>query len=780
MRTNFLQSFPFHVTIIVLLRIKSSFQPWKMNQQDSTTIEGVEVDTDQFSVFRGCVLEGRWDYVIPAYKNNSDFHKIKINESRGTALHVAVNDGMVGLVDILVGVILEHEGREVLRDDSALRSTNERGDTPLHLAASRGFIRMCMSIIGESGERKDLIKDLNNKGESPLFRTVLTGQTKTFVYLYHASVGLNVPFTNNDGDTILHAAIWGEFLDLALMITHCYSELVSTRDKHGATPLKVLADKPKAFTSGSSLSWWKQTLYYCIPVKQLNIGKTFKSYIQEVENFHEQEVINIDKEGIFFPQKYQARSVKFVKSVVRLAFKGLSISGLGVTAEAFKALWKIKQKHTWGGQLLNIFMKQPYESYMGLGVDQLFMRHDLPHQHLEMVATRSLKSQENPRMESAERKEEKETTFVALAKAGIVELVNELQNKVPKALHDTTTPDKESLLVVAMKHINLHKLREHDVDKKETAFLAAARNGIKEIVFVVQSKITSAVHETNSNKENVLLVAVKNRQINVVEMLRKHLDKELFDSLIFEVDNKENTVLHLAALSTNSERNWQLAGIATQIMSNIKWYEYISSLLPEHFTLRRNKHGETAIEIFEDNHKYLMKKSLEWLKETSSSCSAVATLVAGVSFAASSTVPGGTEKGKPSLEGQPAFDAFAIASLMALCFSVTALMMFLSIYTSEKRLEDFRKSLPLKLLVGLTSLFLSIVSMIVTFFTAHFFVVSDKLKNKLFPLYIATSFPVIFYAIMQFQLYFNLLKAIFSKLPQPSVTQQSLFARGAY
>ena len=163
------------------------------------------------SLFRRCVLQGAWEeYVIPAYKNNSDFHKIKINESRGTALHVAVNDGRMELVNKLVGAILEHEGREVVSDESALKSTNERGDTPLHLAASRGFIDMCKCIIGKHGERKELIKVKNNKGETPLFRAVATYHKKTFVYLYHASKDLDVSLTNNEGDTILHRAIWGE------------------------------------------------------------------------------------------------------------------------------------------------------------------------------------------------------------------------------------------------------------------------------------------------------------------------------------------------------------------------------------------------------------------------------------------------------------------------------------------------------------------------------------------------------------------------------------------
>ncbi|TKY46850.1 Ankyrin repeat domain-containing protein 7 [Spatholobus suberectus] len=256
-----------------------------METDESTAIEGTEIDyADQFSWFRGCVLEGKWDAVLLGYTVDSDYHKIKINKNRGTALHVAVNDGEVKLVNDLVGAILDREASAAPSGGSALRSRNERGDTPLHLAASRGFIAMCKCIIGEEGERKDLIKVKNKKGETPLFRAVLTCQKKTFVYLHHhVSKDLDFPLRNNEGDTILHRAIWGEFLDLAIIITHWYPELLESRNKDGVTPLKVLAIKPLAFNSGINLPWLKKILYYCILVGPLDAQKAIKRYLEKIK-----------------------------------------------------------------------------------------------------------------------------------------------------------------------------------------------------------------------------------------------------------------------------------------------------------------------------------------------------------------------------------------------------------------------------------------------------------------------------------------------------------------
>lgn len=165
----------------------------------------------------------------------------------------------------------------------------------------------------------------------------------------------------------------------------------------------------------------------------------------------------------------------------------------------------------------------------------------------------------------------------------------------------------------------------------------------------------------------------------------------------------------------------------------------------------------------------LTNESSEWLRETSESCSVVAALVAGASFATAATIPGGTDdKGKPHLEDYPTFEAFVIASLIGLCFSVTGLIMFLTILTSRKQAKDFRRDLPLKLLLGLSSLFISIAAMVVSFCTGHFFLLSHRYKMVLYPIYGATCFPVTFYAVAQFPLYFDLLTAILTKVPRAS------------
>ena len=148
----------------------------------------------------------------------------------------------------------------------------------------------------------------------------------------------------------------------------------------------------------------------------------------------------------------------------------------------------------------------------------------------------------------------------------------------------------------------------------------------------------------------------------------------------------------------------------------------------------------------------------------------VAALITTVAYATSTTVPGGVNEknGTPKFENQPAFGLFAISSLVALCVSVTALVMFLAILTSRYQEKDFYKDLPRKLLIGLSSLFISIASMLVSFCAGHFFVLKDKLKYGVFPIYAVTCLPITFFAMAQFPLYFDLTRAIIKKVPQRS------------
>ncbi|KAG7968279.1 hypothetical protein I3843_08G146500 [Carya illinoinensis] len=296
---------------------------------------------------------------------------------------------------------------------------------------------------------------------------------------------------------------------------------------------------------------------------------------------------------------------------------------------------------------------------------------------------------------------------------------------------------------------------------KETAILIAARNGIAEMVEKILELLPVAIHDVNAKNKNVVLVAVENRQPHIYQLLLRR-NILIRDSVFRVVDNKGNGAFHLAA-KLGAYEPWLIPGEALQMQWEMKWYKFVTDSIPSNFVPRYNNKGETPE---------------EWLTSTSQySYSIVSALIATVAFATSTTVPGVVQEGTtggttgtgtPTLENEPAFHHFAISSLVALCFSVTALVMFLSILTSRHQERDFGKDLPRKLLIGLTSLFISIASVLVSFCSGHFFVVQNKLRYVAFAVYAATCLPVTFFAAVQFPLYFDLIHATVTNVPRRS------------
>ncbi|PNX85264.1 ankyrin repeat-containing protein, partial [Trifolium pratense] len=131
----------------------------------------------------------------------------------------------------------------------------------------------------------------------------------------------------------------------------------------------------------------------------------------------------------------------------------------------------------------------------------------------------------------------------------------------------------------------------------------------------------------------------------------------------------------------------------------------------------KNAEGKKPREIFFESHKELIKEGEKWAKETAGSFTLVATLITTIMFAAAFTVPGGNnqDSGIPILLQDKIFNLFIIADAISLFMSSTSILLFIGILTSRFGETDFLKSLPLKLLFGLITLFFSVVSMMVAF-----------------------------------------------------------------
>ncbi|XVF32516.1 hypothetical protein REPUB_Repub17cG0089300 [Reevesia pubescens] len=667
-------------------------------------------------------MKGEWDAVLKIYTDYPTLHEAKIIRSGDTALHIAVSNIQEAIVeDLVVLISAQSEPRK------ALEIRNEQGNTPLHIAASIGNVRICKCIL-----QADLLllEIQNNVGETPLFVAALHGKKDAFLCLnsYCRNKEEGYSYCRRMDDENLKE-------EASFQQASSYDEFKE----------RMKMNYPDNYQTCMHLLHLLKQLFQVV-TKRSSQNKSQRG--DAVENL---EAPNLTSEAgskgdkgphrdghQFFPPNYGT----FIDFVKLLSKAMLVILGLG--SRRIRKLREKKEKHTWAVQIMNKLLE-----------------------HASMYQYED--NSNRPQLSLYESDETKPCEFT---EGGDIKMLTD--DAEPAKQHDQS---KEKTFEV--KHCKIHflaageKKKTKDVTKRETPILIAAKSGIAEMVEQILELFPVAIHDMNSEKKNIVLLAVENRQPHVYELLlKKNIMK---DSAFRAVDEHGNSALHLAAMLGN-HKPWLIPGAALQMQWEIKWYEFVKNSMPVHFFVRYNKENKTPKDIFTEKHKQLVDKGGEWLTNTSESCSVVAALIATVAFATSTTVPGGvkSESGTPTFENHPAFEVFAISSLIALCFSVTAVVMFLSILTSRYQEKDFGKDLPRKLLLGLTSLFVSIASVLVSFCSGHFFILKDKLKYAAFPVYAVTCLPVTLFAMAQFPLYLDLAWALFKKVPQRSYKAISL------
>ncbi|KAH7510570.1 hypothetical protein FEM48_ZijujUnG0111500 [Ziziphus jujuba var. spinosa] len=201
--------------------------------------------TENQTLFK-MAMKGKWREVVDLCQENLDLISQKITKTGATALHVAITENQFDAVRELVKLIIKDDKKE------ALRAKTEKGDTPIHLAASMGSTPTCRWMVEAD---PTLIGDRNIDGETPLFLAASHGKKRAFLYLHsRGSIDERYSYSKRaDGDTTLHSAIEREFMDLAFLIILEYEKLVDSVNEKGYTALHLLAKKPAAFPSGLSV-----------------------------------------------------------------------------------------------------------------------------------------------------------------------------------------------------------------------------------------------------------------------------------------------------------------------------------------------------------------------------------------------------------------------------------------------------------------------------------------------------------------------------------------------
>ncbi|CAN6708874.1 unnamed protein product [Malus baccata var. baccata] len=278
------------------------------------------------------------------------------------------------------------------------------------------------------------------------------------------------------------------------------------------------------------------------------------------------------------------------------------------------------------------------------------------------------------------------------------------------------------------------------------AVYIAVQNGIVEVVIHLCEARPELLFRGLEDGKNIFHYAVECRQENVYSLIHGVRKRNLITTLR---DNSDNSILHCAGkLSPLASKKLDgIAGAALQMQRERQWYKEVENIVvPLSGASSLNKDGLTPPELFTEKHKELLKDGEKWMKDTATSYTVVNALIITIMFAAAFTVPGGNhqETGFPIFLNKKLFMIFIISDSISLFSSATSALMFLSIHISRYAENDFLKSLPTKMITGISTLFISIVAMMVAFSSALFIMLPDK-SWIITPIIVLSGVPVIYF-----------------------------------
>ncbi|KAK4725881.1 hypothetical protein R3W88_030798 [Solanum pinnatisectum] len=344
-------------------------------------------------------MENKWTKVKHLYINNKFVHESKLTRSEDTALHLAITSyhpdrddslqhpHLTCIKEMIAGISKENRLR-------ILKQKNDKGNTPLHLAAELGSVPIIECMVNSADP--DLVWETNSKGETPLFVTAYRGKLQAFLYLHNCCLnekgeGPIELCRREDGDNILHAAISGEYFDLAFQIIHYYGRLVNRYNVEGMSPLHLLSRMPQVFKSGSHFRSIDSIIYYCTNIEELelmtyeaedkedsysklewNLPENYQTMVEFLELLWNGtlKTLNYLKRTYCGNQEDPSKDTTEETDVNQgKKSKGASNENKSQGLQRTKKLEERKRQHTWGVQIMKLMVEKEerYKFYESTG-----------------------------------------------------------------------------------------------------------------------------------------------------------------------------------------------------------------------------------------------------------------------------------------------------------------------------------------------------------------------------------------------------------------------------
>ncbi|KAK7854810.1 ankyrin repeat-containing protein itn1 [Quercus suber] len=266
------------------------------------------------------------------------------------------------------------------------------------------------------------------------------------------------------------------------------------------------------------------------------------------------------------------------------------------------------------------------------------------------------------------------------------------------ALHDSKQIQAHELVKeICVRAYDVESLSENQ-ELSQSLFAAAEVGNVEFLIELIRFDLELAL-KTDQTNRSIFHIAVKERHESIFSLL--HEIGSFKDLIVENITNGGNNMLHLAAKLAPQQKLNAISGAALQLQQELLWFKEVEMVVKSSLKEMKNEAGETPYVLFATMHEELRKDGENWMRNTANSSMVVATLICSIIFAGQPT-----DGIKHSSENSNLELAFSVSSTIALFCSSTSLIMFLSILTSRYSYNDFLVSLPIKLMIGVASLFI--------------------------------------------------------------------------
>ncbi|GMY13705.1 isoform 2 of ankyrin repeat domain-containing protein 17 [Fagus crenata] len=264
----------------------------------------------------------------------------------------------------------------------------------------------------------------------------------------------------------------------------------------------------------------------------------------------------------------------------------------------------------------------------------------------------------------------------------------------------------------------------------QVLFVAAKVGNVEFFIEVIRTDV-DLIWKMDTQERTIFHIAVEERHESIFNILVNEIGS--IKDILLDITTKDgNNMLHLAAKLAPEHKLNAISGAALQMQQELLWFKVIIHLLEclllfpfcfscensydlqwkevqkvvrPSFKEMKNKEEQTPNVLFAKQHEGLKKDGEKWMRKAATSSMIIATLIGGIMFI-----------GQLIFSGQPADGVNHSSDKSNLVpLQHPQLIMFLSILTSGYSYDDFLVLLPNMLLIGVTSLFISIAIMMVAF-----------------------------------------------------------------